>query len=374
MTTTRVVDDVRALGDAAEGWDRLAELQDRPYCLSSWMLAWWENVATHGARLRIVMVEDGDELLGVAPLFVERGPGGLDTYRFLGRDTSMRLVPLVHPERRAEAIGALAAGVGRLDPRVEILTLEGVEPGAEWIDAIAGSFPDGPAWIHRDEVMPAPSVRVDPEGYEAWFAKKSSNFRQQMRRARRQLDAVGAVFRRSSPDDAARDLDTFSRLHLDRWEGRGGSVALRPGVLEMLKQVAATEIESGRMRIFNIDQDGGTISTQIFMCAGREYGYWLGGFDDGHAAQRPGLLAILAGIEDAHEGGFRRVDLGPGDDEYKYRLTDEEEDLVWTTYVARGAGFGARRARLAPHFARVALRERLSDDMKLKINKLLRRA
>ena len=249
-----------------------------------------------------------------------------------------------------------------------------MEPGAEWIDAIANSLPGGAPWTHRDDVMPTPSVRVDPEGYEAWFSKKSSNFRQQMRRARRQLDAAGATFRRSYAGDAERDLDTFARLHLDRWEDRGGSVALRPGVLPMLKLVAATEVASGRMRIFNIDKDGETISTQIFMCAGREYAYWLGGFDDRHAAQRPGLLAILAGIEDAHEGGFRRVDLGPGDDEYKYRLTDEEEDLVWMTYVARGGGFIARRARLTPHLARVALRNRLSDDMKLKINKLLRRA
>jgi CelD/BcsL family acetyltransferase involved in cellulose biosynthesis len=93
------------------------------------------------------------------------------------------------------------------------------------------------------------------------------------------------------------------------------------------------------MRIFNVDLGGETISTQIFMCAGREYGYWLGGFDDAHAAGRPGLLAILSGIEDAHEGGFRRVDLGPGDDPYKYRLTETEENLEWMTVVARRRGF-----------------------------------
>ena len=123
MTTTRVIDDARAIGDVAERWDRLAESQDRPYCLSSWMLAWWGNVAAHGARLRVVLAEDDGELLGVAPLFVERGSGGLDIYRFLGRDTSMRLEPLLHHERPAEALKALVEALGHLDPSVEVLTL-----------------------------------------------------------------------------------------------------------------------------------------------------------------------------------------------------------------------------------------------------------
>ena len=370
----RVVDDVHLLEGATARWDQLAVRLSRPYCLSAWMLAWWRKVAPEGARLRVVVVEDGEDLLGIAPLFVSRGPGGVESHRFLGRETSMRLEPLLDPDRAGEALPVLTGAVAGLDPRPLLISFEGIEAASAWPQRFGAVLPAGVPWTHRDDEMPAPVVRMDPAGYDAWLGKKSSNFRQQMRRSKRQLEKGGAVFRRSTPDDAERDLQTFARLHLDRWRDRGGSVALRSGVLDMLQEVAATEIATGHMRIFNVDLAGETISTQIFMCAGKEYSYWLGGFDDAHSAQRPGLLAILSGVEDAHEGGFERVDLGPGDDPYKYRLTDEEEQLVWLTLVARGGGYLTRRARLAPHLARVALRNRLSDDMKMRINKLLRRA
>ena len=374
MLDARVVDDVHLLEGAAARWDELAVRLGRPYCLPAWMLAWWRKVAPEGARLRVVVVEDGETLVGIAPLFVSRGPGGVESYRFLGRETSMGLEPLLDPERASEALPVLVGAVAELEPRPVLIAFEGIDVASAWPERFCAVLPGGAPWTHRDDQMPAPFVRMDPEGYEAWLGKKSSNFRQQMRRSKRQLEQSGAVFRRSTPADAERDLQTFARLHLDRWRDRGGSVALRAGVVDMLQEVAATEIVTGRMRIFNVDLAGETISTQIFMCAGTEYAYWLGGFDDAHSSQRPGLLAILSGVEDAHEGGFERVDLGPGDDSYKYRLTDEEEELVWLTLVSRGDGYLGRRARLAPHLTRVALRNRLSDEMKLRINKLLRRA
>ena len=56
----------------------------------------------------------------------------------------------------------------------------------------------------------------------------------------------------------------------------------------------------GRFRLWTIEVDGAVISAHLFVEAGGDLVYWLGGIDDEWASnRRPGLLAILAATEDA---------------------------------------------------------------------------
>src|SRR5207237_381865 len=84
----------------------------RPYCAPAWMLAWWRHAAPRRAALRVILVRRGDELLGVAPFFVDRGYGGLARYRFLAAGTSMRVEPLACPGAEGAVAGAWAVGGG----------------------------------------------------------------------------------------------------------------------------------------------------------------------------------------------------------------------------------------------------------------------
>jgi CelD/BcsL family acetyltransferase involved in cellulose biosynthesis len=98
------------------------------------------------------------------------------------------------------------------------------------------------------------------------------------------------------------------------------------------------------MRLWTIEVDGDVISAHVFLGAGDMSTYWLGGFDDGWAAQQPALQSLVAAIEHAFDAGDRLLDLGAGAQSYKYRLADGERQLAWTTLVPPGPR--AVRARM----------------------------
>ena len=73
-------------------------------------------------------------------------------------------------------------------------------------------------------MLQTPTLSLDGRSFDDWMQSKSSNFRSQMRRMRRQLADDGGVVRMSDAgSDLERDIDAFMRLHLGRWEERGGS-------------------------------------------------------------------------------------------------------------------------------------------------------
>ena len=95
--------DVRLLSGAeeltrlSELWRRLAHACACPAALPDWQNAWCRHVAPAGASLRTVAVFEGDELVGLAPFFMN--PGRRADYRLLGAGTTHRLSPLAAPGR-----------------------------------------------------------------------------------------------------------------------------------------------------------------------------------------------------------------------------------------------------------------------------------
>lgn len=82
---------------------------------------------------------------------------------------------------------------------------------------------------------------------------------------------------------------------------------------------------------------------------------------------------MLFAVGDAMERGDRRMDLGPGAQDYKLRLADDEDVVDPVTLVPRGLAYPLNRLRLAPYQARWGLSKRLSPDANRRLRRLLRR-
>ena len=139
----------------------------------------------------------------------------------------------------------------------------------------------------------------------------------------------------------------------------------------MLADVART-LPPSRFRLWSTEVAGRTISSHLFLAAGGEVSYWLGGFDDSWTAQQPALQTILTAIEHALEQGDDRLDLGPGGQEYKYRFSDGEDVLRTVTVVPRGARYRHVRALLVPDHARRAVTARVPEGWKPGLRRFLR--
>lgn len=364
-----LIDDPDLLARHAEEWDALAVEAGRPYCAPGWMLPWWRHAAPAGARLRACVVREEGRLVGVGAFYVEPLRAPVVRYRPLAAGTSSRVAPLAAGGREREVAAAMAATLAGARPAPTTITFAQLDPGSAWPGALADAWPGGPARLEWREDVPAPAVRLG-ESFDDWLAAKSSNFRQQYRRAQRELDALGAGYRvATSAEQARADLRDFARLHAARWEDRGESL-VTAGVERMLDDVVGALPLGDRLRVITLEAGGRAVSTQILVAAGGEVSYWNGGFDEEFARQRPALMTLVHAVRDAIERGDQRIDLGPGAQSYKARLADEEDPLGITVVTAPGA---LNRARAAPDRIRRAASERLSDESKQRIRALLRR-
>ncbi len=369
----RILTTLEELEPYLSEWDTLAVARGLVYCAPGWLLPWWRHVAPADAQLRVVVVHDGDRLAGIAPFYSRSQIGGIAGYRLVGGAVTHRIEPLASADAIEEVAAVIARTLAAARPVPARLRFDGIPDDSPWPRLLAGAWPGrGRPFIHREPPIPAPTVSLAHEGFDAWMATKSSNFRQQMRRARRKLESRGAAFRTAAtPEEIAAALPDFERLHLARWESRGGSRTLTPAVVEMLYDAGRALVAEGRYRLESIELDGQVISSHLFVSAGDETSYWLGGFDERYAAQWPSMLSLVAAVREGFDRGDERLDLGQGGQAYKYRLADGQDCLNWLTLVPPGPHHGRAMILLAPRRLRFAVTTRLPPETKARVRRLL---
>lgn len=370
MLRGELIEDFRTLDQWRNPWDELACASKRPFCAPALLLAWWQHARPRGAELRTVLVHDDGRLAGVAPFFVEHA-GGVARYRPLGAGAWMRVEPVSRPGEEPEISAAIVEVLAAARPRPDILSFNGIPSSSPWPGALTASWPGRPLRTHLDVARPAPTLSLGGGSFEAWMAGKSRNFRQQMGRARRALESRGAHFRlASTPEEASAGLGAFASLHHARWEGRGGSGVMTPKIEAMLAR-AAHDLQPGpRFRLWSIELDGETISSHLFLAAGGEAAYWLGGFDRSWAKQYPSMLCILAAIEHAWAQGDERMDFGGGGQPYKYRFADGEESLQWLHLIPHGPRAPLAEMTLIPRRGYRFMSKYVSEERRERLKRL----
>jgi CelD/BcsL family acetyltransferase involved in cellulose biosynthesis len=373
-----IVESPEGLRELEPDWDRLAEQAARPFSAPAWLLAWWRNAAGEDALLRVVTVREAGDLVGLAAFVVQPGRAGLAEYRTLGAGVAHRLTILGAPGREREVADQVAHALAEARPRPTSVRVEAMDADSPWAALLRDGWPGRlRPWLREDGRLSAPVVTLGGQAHEEWLAGKSKNFRDQLRRGRRNLERRGATVRMAgTPEEAERDLAELVRLHHGRWDARGGSSALDRGVEGMLAEAARALVPGGRMRIWSIELDGRTIASQLCLAAGGEVVYWNGGFDPGASDLKPGFLALAAAIEDAFARGERRFDLGGGAQSYKLRLADDDHPIAWRTLFPRNARYPLTRLQVSPRHARERVREaaqRLDPETRRRVKRLLLR-
>jgi CelD/BcsL family acetyltransferase involved in cellulose biosynthesis len=365
--------DLDRLEQVREEWEELADVARRPFASPAWSLAWWRHASPRGARLRVAVAREGGRLVAVAPFFAARGPGGLRTLMPLASGTSQRGEPVGLPGRELEAGAVLAAVLA--ETGAQVVRFEGVSASSPWPRALASGWPGRlRTRLYLEQAMPAPFVSLSGLDLDTWLRSRSSNFRSALRRHVKRGDEAGASVRRvSDAREARRGVVDFARLHRARWASRGGSGVLNGRVETMLVEAVEELLARDRLRLYVLGLDGRAVGADLFLAAGGEISYWLGGFDDASARLAPSIRNIYAAVEDAIAQKDTRLDLGAGGQEYKYRFADGEEQLEWWVLVPGGRGSRSARTRLLPSRVRTALRRRLSERQKALLRLILRR-
>lgn len=348
--STEVVDSPDGLEGLEAQWDALATECGQPYLLLAWIQAWWVHRKPGRAALRLILVRDGTELIGAGPWFVNDPGARWPQYHLVGRGTFFRLDPLSRPRREAEVAQALAAALAHASPRPALVRAEGTDASSPWPERLIAAWP-GPrrpvADLDRARTVSAPTLVLEGT-FEHWLETRSSNFRRQLRKRRRQAEEAGVeLHETATPDELAGRVAALARLHTQSWVARGGPGALVDGDEEMMREAGGPLLASGRVRLFALDVQGEPIAAYLCGAAGGRVVPFLLGFNPAWGHLSPGLQVISAAVEDAFRRGDRIFDFGFGPAPYKLRFSDRDDPLVWKTLVPPGGPVAPMRGRLA---------------------------
>ena len=365
-----VIEDEAELAPYLEAWDALAVECRRPFCAPGWMLAWWQAARSGEARLRVIVVQDGDRVIGIGPFFAQVAYG-LAEIRLLSAGFAHRLEPLARPGEEERVAAALAAALKGLEPAPASVVFESVDAESQWPELLAAAWPGRSPRLRTDEVMEAPVIELNGSE-EAWMERRTRNFRKLARRTGKRIEEVGVKSRIGS-DRAA--VEALMHLHELRWQDRGGS-GLDAEVAVGVLAGAAERLGPERFEVVLLEGEDGPISAELMLRTGPEAVLWATGFDPEWSRFAPGLQVRVVTLRAAAEHGVELVDLGGGGDEYKVRMADSDMPIAWRTLFPRGARYPLIRLRLAPKHARLALRRavrRLPDERREQLRRLLRR-
>lgn len=311
---------VGAHEEIAERWSALALRAggpSAPFTGPDFGRAWWSVFAAahQGRRLEILAVEDGGELIGVAPLL----RGGAAVSWACDHEISDYLGIAAAPSREQEVARQLfdyldEAGAERADFR-------GLDPArgaaAERIEAEALAR-GWSAEASQEAICPVIDVS---SGWEAYLGGLSGRTRRETRRKlrglRRLAGAVSfdALERRG---EVMEQMPAFLRMMAESRDDK--AEFLSPRMECFFLTLAGAMSEAGLLRLHLLRVSGEPAAMVMCFVSDGELLMYNSGFAPEFRELNAGLASKVLCIRDAAERGMSRVNFLRGDEPYKFEL------------------------------------------------------
>jgi CelD/BcsL family acetyltransferase involved in cellulose biosynthesis len=327
-----LVTDVGRLQDYVESWDALADRVAQPRSGGGVVVAWARHMMQPGSELRVWIATDGSQVIGVLPLVAETMARGRLRLLPPGTDMMYGIVPIAHPDREEEVVGAIADDVAGGSQPVDVACIFLLPTGSRWAVAL-GRRLAGPAWVTLGTLRYRSAYTDIAAGIDAWLGQRKPEFRQAVRRRARRCQEEG--FRSSTTEKPAEIMELLPRLqslYLSRQQARGGEGYRFDDDMVRAIGAAAELSPPGRFGLSVLARDDVVIGASLALRAGTRMSGWLTGYDPQFSRLGAGIAALLESLEAGARAGCEIVDFGEGGQPYKDDFNDEVVPLESVTW------------------------------------------
>lgn len=277
-----------------------------PFQTWEWQSTWWRHFG--GAKKpRAVVMEEGNDLVGVFPLMKVRGPWR--TLRPMGVGPSDYLHPLARRGAEAEVARAVEAYLAEVSD-VDLIDLHQVRDDKPLAATEAGQTFDQAVCLVLDL----------PPTYEAFLGTLSKSLRYDVRKLDKSPFKEGkATLTVAGPEDVQEAMEVLFEQHRRRWRKRGLPGAFLGRAVKFHHDWASQAVRNGWLRLGVLRREGTPIGAIYAMALGETTYFYQAGFDPEASALSPGSLLVAHTIRQAIEEGRPTFDFMRGDEGYKRR-------------------------------------------------------
>jgi CelD/BcsL family acetyltransferase involved in cellulose biosynthesis len=343
-----VITEWSALARWRDRWDALAAASPTRSIFQTfeWHDAWWRSFGSQYAGLRVLLAHEGERLLGVAPLMIERRRVNLVTERvlcFIGTpNRSSDYADFIAAAGHGEAAVAAFAGWIRSSGDWTLLDLLHV-PGHSPHLAVArrALAPLGRLDEYVQYDAPARLLGTDPKSDAEAVNKKS------LKRHFNALKKSGEVEFVHLGADAEEHLELFYQQHNGRRALAGGEGLLfdQPAQREFYRSLARALAPLDRLRFAVVRLNGKPLAFHFGFEYDGVFTWYKPSFDAAEAHRSPGEVLIKYLLEYCIARGVKEFDFTVGDEAFKYRFANEIRKVNRLRVFRRPAGWAMMRLR-----------------------------
>ncbi len=304
-----------------DGFDSVYEQWEQilPHCFTNnifvtpwWQQVWWRHFGGD-SELRVISVQDGDAVLGIAPLALRDG-----RITFLG-DTDLFDYHdfLVRKGSEQAFYAALWDHVATMEwDAVELRSIPEGSPTLTYLPRVAeekGFTVD----VQAEDVAP---VAMLPSTWDDYLAGLKKKDRHELRRKLRRLDAQQQSGQKEcvAPESVPGCMEDFFRLF--RASGPDKREFMTPQRERFFLDIARELAERDQLRLSVLEVDGVSVAACINFDYSGSYLLYNSGYDPAYASLSVGLLNKALSIKDAIEHGRKCFCFLRGPERYKYDL------------------------------------------------------
>jgi CelD/BcsL family acetyltransferase involved in cellulose biosynthesis len=301
-------------------WSELLQssASNNPFLTWEWLYAWWTHFGDSGG-LRLLVVRDGAQLIGIAPLrLVSPTLYWFSRLEFLGTGEagSDYLDVIVRRGHEDEAVDALADFLTSRQLTLRLTHLPPASISAQLAKRLAAA---GWASAAGDDGT-CPVVDLRGHTFESFLGSIGASHRANIRRRLRALERKFDVrFERiTGHEDRQAALAALAVFHNRRYADRGGSTAFAsPAARAFHEDASARALNSGWLRMYRLTMNGAAAAVMYGFHEGGRFYFYQHGYDEHYAAQSVGLALMALTIRAAISEGAIEFDMLWGTESYK---------------------------------------------------------
>lgn len=327
VTSITSLDELESL---AADWRKIADRQ--PFLGPEWLITWWRHLGqgdpqdAKAPQLAVLAVHDEGELVALAPWYVEHSLLHGRTLRFLGAGSVCSDYQTIACRAGSEqqAVSAIAEWLSGSRGRNarsgwDLLLLDAVNLADQRLaqllselelrGAITSARPAGNCW------------RIAlPGSWEEYLTQLSKTNRKRARRLdRNYLQPGRAQLKRVlTPAELNEGFRVLVDLHTKRWQSRGEpGIFAEPGILDFHREVTERLLATGQLRLSWLELDGQPAAAEYCLSDDHTVYSYQSGFDPATITHEPGVMTLVATVQDIIAHGFTGLDFLRGDESYK---------------------------------------------------------